>query len=142
VLNTPGGVLNLRTGRIRPHRRDDYVTKITAVAPSGDCPVWRAHLLRIMNGDGELVAYLQQVFGYALTGSTREHALFFGFGTGANGKTVTVGTIAGVLADYHRTASVETFTASASDRHPDRACGLARRPARDCERDRAGTQVG
>jgi putative DNA primase/helicase len=124
VLNTPGGVLNLRTGRIRPHRRDDYVTKITAVAPSGDCPVWQAHLLRIMNGDRELVAYLQRVSGYFLTGSTREHALFFGFGTGANGKTVTVGSIAGVLADYHRTASVETFTASASDRHPTELAGL------------------
>src|SRR5215204_525345 len=110
VLNTPGGVLDLRTGRTRPHRRDDYLTKMTAVAPGGDCPVWRAHLLRIMNGDVDLVAYLQRVFGYALTGNTREHALFFGFGTGANGKTVTVSTTAGVMADYHRTASVETLT--------------------------------
>ena len=124
VLNTPGGVLDLRTGRTRPHRRDDYLTKMTAVAPGGDCPVWRAHLLRIMNGDVDLVAYLQRVFGYALTGNTREHALFFGFGTGANGKTVTVSTTAGVMADYHRTASVETFTASSSDRHPTELAGL------------------
>jgi putative DNA primase/helicase len=124
LLNTPGGVVDLRTGRMRKHQRQDYLTKLTAVAPGRECPVWRAHLLRIFNGDAEMVAYLQRVFGYSLTGSTREHALFFGFGTGANGKTVTFGTVGGVLGDYHRTASVETFTASASDRHPTELAGL------------------
>ncbi len=62
--------------------------------------------------------------GYALTGSIQEHALFFGYGTGANGKTTFVNTITRCIADYHRTAPIETFTESHSDRHPTELAGL------------------
>ncbi len=62
--------------------------------------------------------------GYALTGSTQEHALFFLHGTGANGKGVFLSTIAGVLRDYAATAPMETFIASNSDRHPTDLAGL------------------
>jgi putative DNA primase/helicase len=58
------------------------------------------------------------VLGYGLTGLTREHALFFGYGTGANGKSVLLSTVAGILGEYHKTAPIETFTASNADRHP------------------------
>jgi putative DNA primase/helicase len=57
-------------------------------------------------------------------GLTREHALFFGYGTGANGKSVLLSTIAGTLGEYHRTAPIETFTASNADRHPTDLAGL------------------
>ena len=124
LLNTPGGAIDLRTGHMRPHRPDDYCTKITAVAPGGACPLWLRHLHRIMNGDAELVAYLRRAFGYALTGSTREHVLFFGYGSGANGKSVTIHTLANILGDYHRTAAMETFTATNNDRHPTELAGL------------------
>ncbi len=118
ALNTPDGVVDLRTGKIRPHRASDYFTKLAAVGPgNADCPRWKAHLRRILNDDPDLISYLQRVLGYALTGSTREHALFFGYGTGANGKGVTVNTAAGILGDYAQTAAVETFTASHTDRH-------------------------
>ena len=49
-------------------------------------PVWSKFLDEIMLGDQELIAYVRRVLGYCLTGSTREHALFFGYGLGANGK--------------------------------------------------------
>jgi putative DNA primase/helicase len=118
LLNTPAGVVDLQTGVIRSHAPTDYMTKITAVGPEGDCPIWKQHLLRVMSGDAELVGYLQRVFGYCLTGSTREHALFFAHGDGANGKSVTINTVAGILGDYQRSAPIETFTASHTDRHP------------------------
>ena len=69
-------------------------------------------------------SYPQRVLGYGLTGLTREHALFFGYGTGANGKSVLLSTIAGILGKYHRTAPIETFTASNGDRHPTDLAGL------------------
>ena len=51
-LNTPDGVVDLRTGKIRLHQPGDYCTKITAVGPSdADCPRWKAHLKRILNDD-------------------------------------------------------------------------------------------
>ena len=95
-LNTPGGVVDLRTGRLRPHCAADYFTKITAVAPSADdCPLWKAHLKLVLCGDEKLIAYLQRLLGYTLTGDTTEQALFFFYGTGANGKGVTVNTCSG-----------------------------------------------
>lgn len=124
LLNTPDGVIDLRTGDMRPHDPGDYITRITAVGPGRICPTFINFLDRITDGDGELQSFLQRVFGYALTGSTREHALFFGYGTGANGKSVLLSTIAGILGSYHRTAPIETFTASAGDRHPTDLAGL------------------
>jgi putative DNA primase/helicase len=124
ALNTPDGVVDLRTGKMRPHSPDDYMTRITAVGPSGDCPTWLAFLERITAGDPELQNFLQRVAGYALTGLTSEHALFFGYGLGANGKSVFTNTLGGILHEYHRTAPIETFTASSVDRHPTELAGL------------------
>jgi putative DNA primase/helicase len=118
LLNTPDGVIDLRTGTMRSHRADDYMTKVTAVGPTGACPIFLKFLDRITGSDPELIAYLRRVLGYALTGATRDHALFFGYGTGANGKSVLLSTVAGILGDYHKTAPIETFTASNVDRHP------------------------
>jgi putative DNA primase/helicase len=50
--------------------------------------------------------------------------LFFLYGTGANGKSVLIDTISGILGDYHKTAPIETFTASKTDRHPTDLAGL------------------
>jgi putative DNA primase/helicase len=88
VLNTPSSVIDLRTGEQYPHRSGAYITKRTAVAPDGNCvtPTWDAFLDRVTGGDAELVAFLKRMAGYALTGLTHEHALFFLYGIGANGK--------------------------------------------------------
>jgi putative DNA primase/helicase len=118
LLNTPTGVLDLRTGRQRPHDPGDYMTKTTAVAPEGECPLFLAFLDRVTGGDADLQRFLQRMVGYALTGDTSAHALFFAHGPGANGKSVFIDTLAGMLGDYHKTAPIETFTASNTDRHP------------------------
>jgi putative DNA primase/helicase len=118
LLNTPKGVVDLRAGSMRPHRAEDYFIHMTAVAPEGECPLWRSFLERVTANDESLQQYLQRVCGYALTGVTHEHALFFNYGKGANGKTTFKKAISGILADYHRAAPIETFTASHTDRHP------------------------
>ena len=118
LLNTPDGVVDLRNGELRRHRPGDYMTMITAVGPRGDCPKWLAFLDRITGGDEALIAYLQRVAGYCLTGDTGEQAMFFGYGVGANGKGVFLHTIGHVLGDYCKTAAIETFTETKSDRHP------------------------
>ena len=116
LLNTPAGTIELQTGRMREHRREDYITKIAAVGPGGDCTRWRAFLSRVTAGNGELAAFIQRMLGYSLTGLTQDHAVFFCHGGGANGKTVLLSTVAGILGDYHTTAPIETFTASVTDR--------------------------
>ena len=83
-----------------------------------------AFLDEVLGGDVELVAYVQRMLGYCLTGVTTEHALFFCYGTGANGKGTLLNTVANIMGDYHRTAPIETFTASNSERHPTDLAGL------------------
>jgi putative DNA primase/helicase len=124
LLNTPTGVINLRSGDRRETRCTDYFTKMTAVGPGGECPTWHRFLDRVTANDGKLKDFLMRVAGYALTGITREHALFFMYGLGANGKSVFINTISGILGDYHRAAAIETFTASSVDRHPTDLAGL------------------
>src|SRR5262249_55503642 len=117
LLNAPGGVVDLRTGECRPHDPDYYITKIADVAPDASCPVphWSGFLNRVTGRDADLIGFLQRIVGYALTGVTREHALFFLYGTGANGKSTFLNAITGAMGDYRRTAPIETFTASASE---------------------------
>lgn len=123
-LNTPAGIVDLRTGSLRPATREDYCTKITVASPSGTCHLWSDFLARITNGSVELQQFLQRMSDYALTGVTREHALFFLYGTGANGKSVFINTLSGVMGDYAKTASIETFTASAGEHHHTDLAGL------------------
>ena len=118
LLGVPGGVVDLRTGETLAPDPALYISKQTAVAPGGECPLWRAFIERITGGDGELAKFIQRVAGLALTGITRDHALFFAFGTGANGKGVTLNTLTNLMGEYAAVATMETFTASPTDRHP------------------------
>jgi len=124
LLNTPGGVVDLRSGRLRAHDRCDRMTKITTATPRGECPIWRQFIHEVTGGDVEMQTYLQRMVGYALTGSTREHALFFLYGTGANGKSVFVNTLADILGDYATNAPMDTFMETRTDRHPTDMAGL------------------
>lgn len=126
LLNTPSGVVDLRTGQVRPHRQQDYFTKLTGVAPDASCPIptWLEFLDCVMAGDRELIQFLRRMAGYSLTGVTHEHALFFFYGTGGNGKTTFLNAIAAAAGDYHRTAPIETFTMVTGERHPTDLAGL------------------
>lgn len=117
LLNTPGGIVDLRTGRLGPHDPTHHMTKLTAVAPGGDCPQWRRFLVQVTNDDRELELYLQRVAGYALTGSIREQALFFAYGTGGNGKGTFLNALQGIMGDYALVASAETFASTGQQRH-------------------------
>jgi putative DNA primase/helicase len=126
LLNTPDGVIDLRSGKMRAHQPADYMTKMTAVKPKRSCPIpmWLAFLKKITNNDDDLTRFLQRMMGYALTGSTKEHALFFLHGTGANGKSTLLTVMTGILGDYHMPAAIETFTASHNEHHPTDLAGL------------------
>jgi putative DNA primase/helicase len=119
LLGTPGGTVDLRTGQLRESTREDAITKQTAVAPlDEECRLWLKFLHDATGGDVELIRFLQQFCGYCLTGVTREHALVFVYGPGGNGKSVFLNILARIFGDYVRIASMDTFTASHSDKHP------------------------
>ena len=143
LLNTPGGTVDLRTGTLRAHSRADLITKMTAVAPNGRCRLWLAFLDRVFDGNQELVAFNKRMAGYCLTGSIREHALFFLYGTGGNGKGVLLNTLHSILGDYAGIAAMENFTASKKgDRHPTDLAMLRGRARRYCAGDRGLGSAG
>lgn len=118
LLGTPAGTVDLRTGRMRTARPADHITKLTSCAPESGTPeLWLRFLHESLADDEATIRFIQQWFGYALTGDTREHALAFVFGPGGNGKSVLLNTLIAILGDYAVTATMETFTASKNDRH-------------------------
>jgi P4 family phage/plasmid primase-like protien len=125
LLNTPGGIVDLRTGKLLPHDPDLYLTKITAVAPGdGGCPLWIKFIEKVTGNNYELQQFLQRIAGYALTGDVSEHSLFFLYGTGRNGKGVFLNTLSKILADYAEVAPMETFIVTQGSRHPTELAGL------------------
>jgi putative DNA primase/helicase len=102
AFNVANGTLDLRTGQLRPHGRADLLTKLAPAPydPAADAPRWQRFLDRIMDGQAELVAYLQRAVGYSLTGSTGEECLFIPYGSGRNGKSRFIGATQHILGDY------------------------------------------
>ena len=126
LLNTPGGIVDLRTGNVRPHDPGALLTKVTSAEVDFDRPatLWQRFLEEATCGDKELQRYLQRHAGYCLTGEVREHVVAFVHGGGGNGKSVFLNTLAYVLGDYAIQAPMSTFMTSSFERHPTEIAAL------------------
>jgi P4 family phage/plasmid primase-like protien len=103
LLCTPGGVVDLRTGEIRPANPEELHTRSTLVTPDPGHPVprWAAFLAETYGGNPELIAYVQRLAGYSATGRHDSHVLPFLYGaSGQNGKSVLTKVIGAVLGGY------------------------------------------
>jgi putative DNA primase/helicase len=120
LFNVLNGSIDLRTGRLRPHRRQDLLTALAPIEydPAATCPTWLAFLDRILGGDAQLIAFVQRALGYALTGDTSEQVLFLFYGPGANGKSTLVEAVRGVFGDYAQQADFVTFLSLRDDGRP------------------------
>lgn len=127
LLGTPGGTVDLRTGELLEAERGHWITKhcsVTPAEPGARAERWEGFLLRVFDGDQELIDFLQRAAGYALTGRTTEHKLLFLYGTGRNGKSVFLNTLFEIMGDYAKRAPAQTFLDSSGDRHPTDLAGL------------------
>jgi putative DNA primase/helicase len=119
LLGTPKGTLNLKTGKMHQPRPSDFITKLTGCNPDSREPeLWMRFLNDATRGDVGMMTYLQRIAGYSLTGLTTEHALFFIYGPGGNGKSVYLNTLVHILGDYAVSAPMDTFTVSRFTGHP------------------------
>ena len=104
LLNCENGVLDLRTLELRAHDPALMLTQLAAapwVPGASEGSEWERFVVDICSGDEELVTYLRRVVGYCATGSVAEHALFFFYGRGSNGKGTFVEAVLGALGqDY------------------------------------------
>lgn len=127
LLNVKNGILDLRTGRLKPHDPQAMQTKIAGCAydPEAQAPTWSAFLDRIFNGNHDLIAFLQRAVGYSLTGDVGEQCLFFLFGTGANGKSTFTGAVQDALGEYGMKTRAETLMQKRQDSIPEEVAQLA-----------------
>jgi putative DNA primase/helicase len=102
VLGVQNGVVDLKSGKFRPARREDLITKRADVTfdRKARCPNWLKFLHTVTGGDISLQLYIQRAVGYALTGSVREEVMFVLYGTGNNGKSTFRETVHSLLGDY------------------------------------------
>lgn len=126
LFNVLNGTLDLRTGELHPHRRENLITKLAPVEydPQATCPTWLLFLNQIFCGNQEVINFVQKAVGYALTGDTREQCLFFLYGTGSNGKSTLLITLHNLFGDYAKRTSTETFLAKKGGQIPNDIAAL------------------
>lgn len=109
ALNALNGTVDLATGELRPHEPTDGLTLVSAAAyrPDAEARTWRDFLLRVLDGDSELEAFLRRLAGLSAIGEVREHVLAILWGAGANGKTTLVNALSNALGDYAHAGGVE-----------------------------------
>lgn len=129
AVQVANGTLDLSfpKGGLRPHRREDLLTKLAPVVHDveerASCPTWLRFLEQILPDQG-VRTFVQDAVGYALVGVTTEHVLFFPYGTGANGKTTWAQTMLALFADYGRQAEPDLLLAN-REAHPTGVADLA-----------------
>lgn len=111
LLACQTGTIDLRTATLREPRREDMITKIVPAAfdLNAECPRWLAFLDRVLAGNTDLRDFLQRAIGYSLTGLTSARALFFLYGSGANGKSTFLEVLRALMAGYAAQADFTTF---------------------------------
>ena len=124
-LNTPSGLVNLKTGEVKRGNDRPLVTKITGcgVGESSHCPQFQLALSEIFNCEQwknpqEVIDFLQVLFGYLITGQISEQYLFFFHGVGANGKSFLLDLMALVGGDYVRQVPSSLLVNTRNRDHP------------------------
>nr|WP_288851883.1 phage/plasmid primase, P4 family [uncultured Acidovorax sp.] len=119
LLNTPGGIVDLRTGKMR-ERGIEYVTQAASVAPdfSADCSTWIRFLQQVFLGDAAMIEFMQRSMGYWLSGSVREQVIHFLHGQGSNGKSVLSDLIKWIVGSYGVKLTATALMQSRGERHP------------------------
>jgi P4 family phage/plasmid primase-like protien len=121
LLNVRNGTLDLRTGQLRAHQRDDLITALAPVEfhPDAVCPLWDATLQRFFAANPKLIAFWDRLCGIALTGVVSEQILPILHGLGDNGKTTMVGALLGLLGpDYSAIAPPGLVMVKRGESHP------------------------
>lgn len=129
LLNCPNGTVDLRTGEIRQHRREDLLTKLCPIAydAAAECPLWLRTLALIFpvdpadpaaGGNEHLIGYVRRLLGLCLTGRVESILPIF-WGGGANGKSTILNTVRAVLGGgYAMQAPPNFLMAKNNDNHP------------------------
>lgn len=119
LLNCLNGTINLRTGELRAHMREDYISSVinTNYVPDAQCPMFLKFMSEISVNDKNWVDFIQTIIGYTATGAVLEEILFFLWGTGANGKSTLMKIFSSILGNYSTTAPEGFLMYSRNEKH-------------------------
>lgn len=111
LLNCENGMVDLRTGQLRDHQREDLCSKMATAryVQGATHPAWDKLLADSTDGDADLQTFLQRAAGYSICGATSEEVLLFVSGPAATGKSTFIEAIRAALGDYAITADFSTF---------------------------------
>ncbi len=146
LLCCENGVVELRTGRLRPGQPEELISRSTGIAyePDAPCPRWLRFLAEVFAGDQELVDWYGLLVGTSLVGIVLE-LLAIHHGLGNNGKSVAIGAQRRALGDYAVVIPVETLvsaTRTAGEATPDLMALRGARIAYTSEPDQAAKLRG
>lgn len=111
LLNCANGTVDLRSGVLREHRREDYITKTTGILydEKAELPLWLQVLERALP-DEEARRFLQKCAGYTACGQCGEDVLLLIHGPTRTAKGTVQNAIANALGEYASTAGLEDLT--------------------------------
>lgn len=123
LLNCANGIVNLQTGELSPHDPGKHLTKSTGVRYDPHAPAsrWERFLREVFDNDEDLIAFVQRLAGYFLTGDVREHIAPIAEGSGCNGKSIFVGTLLAAMGNYGHRADSSLLLQSPQARRSDQA---------------------
>jgi putative DNA primase/helicase len=127
LFNCGNGTIDLKTGTLQHHDPADKLARLAPVDfnPEADFNLWDGFLWCVLGGNLDLYAYVRRLAGYCLTGLTTEQTYYFLFGTGANGKSVFLETIAALMGDYHIALRAESLMVRGGQSIPNDIAQLA-----------------
>jgi len=143
LLGVANGVVDLRTGALRPGETGDRITYHSAIAfdPDAVCPRWERFLDEIFEGDQALVGFIERAVGYSLAGDTREQCLFTCHGSGSNGKSTFLKVLRDLAGDYGANTPFSTFELHSRSAIPNDLAALAGRRLVTASETAEGTRL-
>ncbi len=111
LVNTESGVVDVRTLEVRSHDASLLQSRITRVpyVPKARSDLWNNFVDWAMQGDQDMVRFLQRAAGVSFTGSCEDEVFFVCFGIGGNGKSTFIETLLQIASGYGRTCDFSMF---------------------------------
>lgn len=119
LFNCLNGTINLKTGKLQPHRREDLITNLAPFEynPDAECPRWNTFLKQMIPSDS-VRGWWKRFLGYCMTGDVSEQCWAFALGDGSNGKNVIADLFMRMFGDYARVAPPDLLTLKNNEPHP------------------------
>ncbi len=111
LFNCVNGTIDLRTGGIYPHRKEDMISTLSSVEyiPGHIDPKWEAFLADATGNNPDTIGFLQIAAGYSLTGDISEEKIFMIHGPKNSGKTTYLEALKKMMGEYARTVNLDMF---------------------------------